>query len=319
VNAEHAARFAAIALACLGREFPFQPGHVMAHAADFDRPRALHPAFHGCYDWHSAVHAHWLLVRVLRRFPGAEAAPAIRAALARTLTEENLAAEARYLEAHPGFERPYGWAWLLKLAQELRELAEPRARRWSAALAPLAQVVERLYLEWLPRQTYPIRSGVHTNTAFALMLALDYARAAGRAELGAMLMARATDYFGRDEDYPAGWEPGGNDFLSPCLVEAELMRRVAPDFPEWVKRFLPAAPRSLLEPAIVSDRSDGQLAHLDGLNLSRAWCLYGLGLREAAERHLQAGLDHVATGHYEGEHWLASFAALALEAQEAAQ
>jgi hypothetical protein len=176
--------------------------------------------------------------------------------------------------------------------------------------------VERLYGEWLPRQTYAIRAGLHTNTAFALILALDYAHRLGRSEFAALLMRRANDYFGADTGYPAAWEPGGNDFLSPCLVEAELMRRVSPEFPEWLERFLPALPRTLLEPAIVSDRADGQLAHLDGLNLSRAWCLFGLGHRDAAERHLDAGLAHVASGHYEGEHWLASFAALALEARE---
>jgi len=315
VNEEQATRLVAIALASLEREFPFQPGHVMAHAADFARPRQLHPAFHGCYDWHSAVHAHWLLARVLRKFPGSAKAAEVRAALDRTLTAENLAAEARYLEAHQGFERPYGWAWVLKLAEELNRSTEPRARLWSAAVLPLALTVERLYLTWLPRQTYPIRSGVHTNTAFALAIALDYARSTGRAELEAAVRQRARDYFGADKDYPASWEPGGNDFLSQCLVEAELMRRVASDFAAWLAGYLPSVPRTLLEPAAVSDRGDGQLAHLDGLNLSRAWCLYGLGLREAAERHLQAGMAHIESGHYEGEHWLPSFAALALEAR----
>jgi hypothetical protein len=316
VNAEEATRLATIALACLEREFPFQPGHVMAHAADFARPRVLHPAFHGCYDWHSAVHAHWLLVRVLRRFPESEKAREIHAALDRTLTAENLAAESQYLEAHPGFERPYGWAWVLKLAYELTRCTEPRARAWRAAIAPLTLSVERLYLGWLPRQTYPIRSGVHSNTAFALALALDYARSGGRVELEATVMQHARGYFAADKDCPASWEPSGNDFLSPCLVEAELMRRVLPDFAAWLAQFLPTSPRTLLEPVAVSDRADGQLAHLDGLNLSRAWCLYGIGLREAAERHLEAGLAHVASGHFEGEHWLASFAALALEARQ---
>ncbi|HEX2566267.1 MAG TPA: DUF2891 domain-containing protein [Burkholderiales bacterium] len=316
MNVAQAERFAGMALACLEREFPFQPAHVMAHAADWARPGALHPAFHGCYDWHSAVHAHWLLARMLRRFPQIGAGAAIRARLDRTLTRDNLLAEARYLEAHPGFERPYGWAWVLQLARELDELHE---ERWSAAIAPLAETVERLYLAWLPRQTYPIRSGVHTNTAFALTLGLDYADRMGRAELSDLLRRRAIDYFAGDSDYPAAWEPGGNDFLSPCLVEAELMRRVVPDFGAWLEQFLPAPPRSLLEPAAVSDRTDGQLAHLDGLNLSRAWCFYGLGMREAAERHLQAGLAHVQSGSYEGEHWLASFAVLALDAQEAAR
>lgn len=312
MNEGEAEQLAGIALAALGHEFPFQPGHVMRDAGDWARPGVLHPAFHGCYDWHSAVHAQWLLARVLRRFPDGKHAPAIQALLERRLSAENLAAELRYFDAYPAFERPYGWAWLLKLAQEL--LGWSRAEPWSAALAPLAARIEQLFAAWLPRQTYPIRAGTHANTAFALGLALDYAAAAGRGEFRALLAGRASAYFAGDTDAPAAWEPGGNDFLSPCLVEADLMRRVLPDFGAWFARFLPAIPQALLEPAAVSDRGDGQLVHLDGLNLSRAWCFYGLGLREPAARHLQAGLRHVASGHYAGEHWLATFAACALEA-----
>ncbi len=297
-----ATRLAALALAALAREFPFQPGHVMRHETDWARPSVLHPAFHGCFDWHSAVHAHWLLARVLKRFPHSAHAPAIRALLDHRLSPGNIAAELRYFEAHPAFERPYGWAWLLALAQERAELA------------PLARKIEDLYLDWLPRQTYPIRAGTHVNTAFALTLALDYARTRSKSELEKMLVERARDYFESDADYPAAWEPGGNDFLSPCLVQAALMRRVLPDFERWFARFLPKLAGTLLEPARVSDRSDGQLAHLDGLNLSRAWCFFELGLREPAKRHLQAGLEGLESGHYEGEHWLATFAACALEA-----
>jgi hypothetical protein len=301
-------RFARLALACVTREFPYNPGHVMRGARDVRRPRALHPAFYGCYDWHSAVHGHWLLAHLLRRFPALPQAAAIRRVLDENLSKRNLMAEARYLEAHSGFERPYGWAWVLKLAQE----AEP----WRAALAPLAAVVEERYLEWLPKQTYPVRSGTHTNTAFGLALGLDYARFFRRKKLEKLIVEKSMRYYGGDRNYPAAWEPGGNDFFSPCLIEADLMRRILPDFQKWFARYLPEIPASLLTPAKVTDRSDGQLAHLDGLNLSRAWCLYSISknkvLLKSAGRHLRAGLAHVASGSYAGEHWLASFAAYAL-------
>lgn len=321
-DAEIARRLAALALGYVQREFPYQPAHVIRNAEDLHRPRALHPAFYGCFDWHSAVHGHWLLAHVLRRFPQLSEAAAIRAVLAAHLSPANIEGEARYLEDNRQFERPYGWAWLLKLAQALLEWNDPQARRWSTHLQPLARTIEKLYEQWLPRQTYPIRSGVHTNTAFGIAFALDYARAAQRSRFEAILVQRSKDYFARDRDYPAAWEPGGNDFLSPCLAEADLMRRVLPakNFRRWFDAFLPAIPRSLLEPAQVSDRSDGQLVHLDGLNLSRAWCYSALAaampdnrtLKAAAQAHLEAGLAHVTSGHYEGEHWLATFAAYAL-------
>jgi hypothetical protein len=312
MNQEHVARFAELALACVEREFPNQPGHVMRAAGDVARPRELHPAFYGCYDWHSSVHGHWLLAHLLRRHPSLPQASAIRRILDQHLTAENLRVEADYLGRNPDFERPYGWAWLLKLAEE----AEP----WRPALRPLTEVVEARYLEWLPKQTYPIRSGTHTNTAFGLAFALDYARAFDRRELAQLVVERSLAFYGQDRDYPAAWEPGGNDFFSPCLIEADLMRRVLPDFPRWFAAFLPGIPPALLEPALVSDRADGQLAHLDGLNLSRAWCYFSLSrslqndslLLKAANRHLEAGLAHVASGSYAGEHWLATFAAYAL-------
>ena len=287
-----AERFAALALAGIEREFPYSPGHVMRHAADLRRPRALHPAFYGCYDWHSSVHGHWLLAHLLRRFPDLPRARAMRGVLARHLTVRNLKVEARYLEEHPGFERPYGWAWLLKLADELRGTPE------GDHLTPLVKVVERRYLEWLPKQTYPIRTGTHTNTAFGLAFALDHARAAANSRLEKAIVAKSLEYYGSDRDYPAGWEPGGNDFFSPCLVEADLMRRVVPDFSAWFKRYLPRLPASLRAPAKVSDRGDGQLAHLDGLNLSRAWCFYNLGMRKLGDLHLRAGMKGVASGRY---------------------
>lgn len=312
MNAGHAARFAALALACVEREFPNQPGHVMRSAGELTTPRLLHPAFYGCYDWHSSVHGHWLLAYLLRRHPSLAQAGAMRKILDAHLSAENLRVEADYLKHNPSFERPYGWAWVLKLAEE----AEP----WRAALRPLADAVEARYLEWLPKQTYPIRSGTHTNTAFGLAFALDYARAFERRDLSDVVVEKSLAFYGQDRDYPAQWEPGGNDFFSPGLIEADLMRRVLPDFPRWFAAFLPEIPRALLEPAAVSDRNDGQLAHLDGLNLSRAWCYFSLArafednssFLKAANRHLEAGLAHVASGNYAGEHWLATFAAYAL-------
>jgi hypothetical protein len=324
LDAARAGQFAALALACVQREFPCQPAHVLGDAADLHRPRALHPAFYGCYDWHSAVHGHWLLAHVLRGFPALPEAGSIRKILNFHFSPENLQVEADYLKKHPGFERPYGWAWLLKLAHELSGWQDADAQRWLAHLQPLAEVIEARYLAWLPKQTYPIRSGVHTNTAFGLGFALDYARFSKKIKLENLIVERSTDYYGKDLNYPAAWEPGGNDFLSPCLVEADLMRRVhqrsTRDFSRWFNKFLGKIPKTLLSPAVVSDRDDGQLAHLDGLNLSRAWCFYNLAsalsekrlLVKAAERHLDAALPNVTSGSYAGEHWLATFAAYAL-------
>jgi hypothetical protein len=317
-----ASRFAGLALACVEREFPYQPAHAIRSPADVHRPRALHPAFYGCYDWHSAVHGHWLLAHLLRRAPALPEAVAIRKVLNAHLQPKHLKQEAAYLEEHPHFERPYGWSWLLKLDQELAGWKDAEATRWREALAPLAAVIEELYLDWLPRQTYPIRAGTHANTAFGLAFALDWAQARKRRDLETALREKSLAFYGGDRDYPASWEPGGNDFLSPALAEADLMRRVAPDFPAWFAAFLPRLPDSLREPATVSDRNDGQLAHLDGLNLSRAWCYFNLSrvvrneeLVALGRKHLEAGLEHLASGSYAGEHWLASFAAYALSAR----
>lgn len=329
---ELASRLARIALDGIVREYPNSPAHVLADAADARRPRELHPAFYGCFDWHSAVHGHWLLARLLRLLPALPEAAAIRAALGAHLTAANLRAEAAYF-AEPGrrgFERPYGWAWLLKLAEELMGWDDPDGRRWSAAVAPLAGQIAGLYLEFLPRLTYPVRSGAHGSTAFGLAFALDYAAAAGHGPLRELVVARSLDYFGADRGAPAAWEPGGGDFLSPCLAEADLMRRVLPagQFPQWLAAFLPelaaGGPPQLLTPAVVSDRSDGQIVHLDGLNLSRAWHMWGVAgalppgdprraaLHEAAGRHARAGLAGVGSGDYMGDHWLGSFALLML-------
>ena len=322
---DQANQFAKLARACIGRELPSSIQHVIHGPSDVRRPRELHPAFYGCLDWHSAVHGHWMLVRLLRTVPGLADAAQIRAALDANLTADNIAAEVAYFAgAHrQSFERTYGWAWLLQLAAELHGWDDADARRWSAHLAPLTEAIVQRYLAFLPKQTYPIRTGVHANTAFGLALALDYARATGHATLAALLVERAKAYYAADRDAPAAWEPGGEDFLSPALIEADLMRRVLPpsDFATWLHGFLPRGlPPSLDQPAIVSDRSDGKLAHLDGLNLSRAWCLRAVGntlpvhdplraaFTAAADTHAAAGLAHVATGDYMGEHWLASFA-----------
>lgn len=303
-------RFGRVALACVHREHPHKLDHVVRDAGDLRTPRELHPAFFGAYDWHSAVHAHWTIARVHRAHPS----PELAAALDVTLTPANLAVEAAYLAAHPTFERMYGWAWLLELARELR------GTRWAGALAPAVDVVVGHLHSFLPKQRHPIRTGTHANTAFALGLALDHARAASDHALEALIVERALAYYAADADAPLGWEPGGDDFLSPILVEADLMRRLAPDFPAWLDRFTPTLSPGLSAPVQTTDRSDGKLAHLDGLNLSRAWCFASLAsafsdgdrrraaFAQAHAQHAQAGLAAVGTGEYMGDHWLATFA-----------
>jgi hypothetical protein len=322
-------RFAAIALGHVEREYPNKLDHVLASGEDALGPRALHPIFYGSFDWHSCVHGYWLLARILRRFPAGAEAGRIVALFDRQLTPAHVAGELAYLHRpeSAGFERPYGWAWLLKLQAELTALGE---RRWAAAVARLAEAFSDRFVAFLPKATYPVRAGTHGNTAFALRLAHDYARAAGDEALGELIGAKAVQWYGRDEDCAAS-EPSGDDFLSPALMEAELMRAVLPAgaFADWLDRFLPmladGVPEALFEPAVVSDPADGKIAHLDGLNLSRAWCFRSLAaalasadprrpvLQAAADRHLDASLPAVS-GHYMGEHWLASFALLALEA-----
>lgn len=331
-----AARFADLALGCISREYPNHPGHVLNDGRDVKSPRALHPAFYGCFDWHSAVHGHWMLVRLLQQFPELPQATAVRAALNENLSEANLLAETAYL-AQPNrqsFERPYGWAWLLKLAEALHGRSDPDEAAWSRHLQPLVAVIIDRYHSFLPRQTYPIRVGTHPNTAFGLAFALDYARATTDQALESLLVERSLSYFGQDRDYPAAWEPNGNDFFSPSLIEADLMGRVLPaaEFAAWFARFLPGIargePASLLNPVTVSDRSDPQIVHLDGLHLSRAWCMRRIAaalpaadparqvLAAAAVRHAREGLAHVTSGDYMGEHWLASFAVYLLSLPE---
>jgi hypothetical protein len=318
-----AERFAAIALSHVTREFPNKLDHVLSAPADARTPRELHPVFYGSFDWHSCVHSYWMLARLRRLFPSMSASADIAALFDDAFTGEKIAGELAYL-ARPlsgGFERPYGWAWLLMLAGELRGCD------WGEALKPLEHEFVSRFKAYLPKLTYPVRAGTHNNTAFALILVADYAR--GDAAFWNLLGDRARAWFGRDRGAVA-WEPSGEDFLSPTLTEAACMRALLPaeEFAQWFAAFLPqlggGEPQALFEPAIVSDRSDGKLAHLDGLNLSRAWCMRLLAdvgepresvLRQAAERHLQAALPHVS-GDYMGEHWLATYAVLALGAKD---
>ncbi|HEX8228158.1 MAG TPA: DUF2891 domain-containing protein [Chloroflexia bacterium] len=332
LNLEEASRFADLALKGIGREYPNKLDHVINDEADVRTPRQLHPAFYGCFDWHSSVHGHWMLVRLLRLHPKLPRAAEIRAALTTNLSEQNILAERAYLEQpnRRSFERTYGWAWLLKLAEELYSWAEEDndagAGQLYKDLQPLSDAFVARYLDFLPRQVYPVRTGTHPNTAFGLLFALDYARTLNHRELESLVVERSLAYFSGDTNYPASWEPGGSDFISPALVEADLMRRVLPggEFREWLGRFLPdiasAEPESLFQPALVTDRTDPQIVHLDGLNLSRAWCMHGIAsalspgdprhgiLGEAGDRHAKASLPHIASGDYMGEHWLASFA-----------
>jgi hypothetical protein len=323
-----AARFAALALGHVRREYPHKLDHVMDGPEDVLGPRALHPIFFGSFDWHSCVHGYWLLLSLARRFPQAPFAAEVRALADTMLVPHKVAGELAYLDRAytGGFERPYGWAWLLALHGEA---ARHKDAEWGEALEPLAREFAQRFRYFLPRQTYPIRTGTHYSTAFALVLTLDWAEAHDPA-LADLARARAVDYFGADRGCP-GWEPGGDEFLSSALIEALCMRRALPasHFRAWFAGFLPGLaagePASLFAPAFVSDRSDGKIAHLDGFNLSRAWCWRslvpaldaadkGLALR-AADAHLAASLPHVA-GDYMGEHWLASFALLALTAGE---
>lgn len=323
-----ASHFAELALRCVGREYPNKPDHVMNSEKDVLGPKEMHPAFYGCFDWHSSVHGHWMLVRLLRHFPAMPEAPRIRAVIGSNLTAANIKVETDYLGQpnRKSFERTYGWAWLLKLVQELSDWNDPQGRQWAENLRPLTKAIVARYTDFLPRQTYPIRTGVHPNTAFGIAFALDYARSVHDRKLEKMLIERAIAYYGDDRDAPESWEPGGEDFFSPALMEADLMRRVLTKsrFDRWFRRFMPGlvagTSTNLLKPAVVSDRTDPKIVHLDGLNLSRAWCMIGIAetlpqgdatrarLMKSAELHSSASLVHIASGNYEGEHWLASFA-----------
>ena len=323
-----AERFAELALACVGKEYPNKISHVLNSDADVATPRDLTPAFYGCYDWHSSVHGHWLLVRLIRKFPEGSFAASARTALRKDLSSENLKKEAQYLqgEGRASFERPYGLAWLLQLVAELREWDDPDAKEMLANLQPLENAALDRLQTWLPKLSHPVRIGEHAQTAFAFGLMLDYAREAGNEKFSKLIEERARKYYLGDKGCPLSYEPSGEDFLSPCLAEADLMRRVLSprEFASWLKKFLPGIPGTgkteWLPVAVSPDPSDPKLAHLDGLNLSRAWMIQGIisglpagdarraALATAAEAHRRAGLAAVTGAHYEGGHWLGSFA-----------
>ncbi|MDY6820958.1 MAG: DUF2891 domain-containing protein [Deferribacterota bacterium] len=319
---------ALLPLNCIQQEYPNKPNHVINGLKDVKTPKQIHPSFYGCYDWHSSVHSHWLLVYILKNFPQLKIADNIIDRLNENLTTNNILKEIEYIndENRKSFERPYGWAWLLKLYEELYTWQNDYAIKWREAIEPLAKLVASKYKEYFPKQTYPIRTGTHSNTAFGLTFAYDYAITIGDNKLENIVAERAKKYFLDDTNYPAELEPNGNDFLSPCLTEADLMRRILTktEFSNWFHKFLPNIadnkPESLLNPAVITDRSDPQIVHLDGLNLSRAWCMYGIAktldkddpsrkiLLESAEKHAKSALANVTSGFYEGEHWLATFA-----------
>jgi Protein of unknown function (DUF2891) len=316
-----AARFFRLALDCVHKEYPNKIAHSMNSDADLRPPRELTPAFYGCYDWHSSIHGHWLLVRLARLFPQDPLAAEARRAVSQSLTAAHIAQEVKYLnaEGRSAFERAYGLSWLLQLAAELREWDDPDARKWAAALRPLEEAVTMRIGSWLPKLEFPIRTGEHNNTAFAIGLMLDYARITRNDSFGKLVDSRARTFYLKDRNCPLSYEPSGEDFLSPCLAEADVVRRILPpaEFARWLTAFLPNVD---LSPVHVADMSDGKLYHLAGLNLSRAWMLEGIVSRlpagdsranafiALAGKSRSAGLESIHSEYYEGGHWLGSFA-----------
>lgn len=309
--------FVELAGAGLDREYPNKPGTVLTSAADLAPPSEITPTFFGHFDWHSSVHGHWTLVRLLRLFPSAVWAEPVREALDRKLTAANLLIEAANLRRNPSFERMYGWAWALRLGLELRSTGGDHADRWATAFEPVEAVIVHNALTYLPKLDWPIRCGFHPESSFALSQMLDWARAAHEPRLEELAIAKATSFYGSDVDYPVHYEPSGNDFFSAGLNEADLLRRVLPadEYREWFDGFFPNGLGNLAEPVRASDLGDGHLVHLVGLNLSRAWTLRGINsvlgrpeLAAIAERHETAGLRDAISGSYEGDHWLGTFA-----------
>lgn len=313
-------------LACLQVEFPNKLNQSLEDATQIGTPKELHPAFYGCYDWHSSVHGHWSLVSLVKQYPSLNEAASIREKLSTTLTAENIKAEVAYfkMKGNSSYERTYGWAWILKLAEEIHSWNDPLARDLENNLQPLTDLIVQSYLAFLPKLNYPIRVGEHTNTAFGLSLALDYAKTMKNEALINGIKACAIRFYADDKNCPIDWEPSGFDFLSPCLEEANLMRKIynPTEFKIWFETFLPELTNTeyTLEPGKVSDRTDGKLVHLDGLNFSRAWCLYGIAnalpeyshLKNIANEHLAYSLPNLVDENYSGTHWLGSFALYAL-------
>jgi hypothetical protein len=325
---EEANKLAQLPLDCINVEYPNKLNQTLAGADEIGEPRELHPAFYGCFDWHSSVHGHWTLVSLLKQFPELKKADEIREKLKASLSEENIRAEVNYFsnEQESSFERTYGWAWVLKLAQELETWEDPLGQELSENLRPLTNLMVEKFKEFLPKLNYPIRVGEHTNTAFALVLARDYALATNKEDLRMLIDKRSRDYYLNDDDCPVEWEPSGFDFLSPCFSEINIMRRVLAKnaFRLWMEDFMPQLANKdfSLEVAEVTDRTDGKLVHLDGLNFSRAWVLYGLAnqypnqyghLRSLADEHVAHSFPNLVGDSYEGGHWLGSFALYAIQ------
>lgn len=326
LDLDEAGRLASLPMACIDQPLPYKSGHVLADSQDLKMPGIHHPAFYGCFDWHSAVHGHWSLVYLLKEFPEMDSAGNIRKKLSQNLTADKLAVELDYFQKNKyntSFERTYGWAWLLKLQEELLSWDDADAQVWAANMKGLAQYISQAYIDYLPKLVYPIRVGEHSNTAFGLSLAYDYAMATSDTSLVHIIEKSARRFYLNDKACPIDWEPSGYDFLSPCLQELDIMRKVLDDkeFISWQQSFMPdIQSQSLsLEPAEVSDRSDGKLVHLDGLNFSRAWCLYSVDsdyLNEIADKHMAFSLENIIDGDYAGQHWLASFALYAYKCKK---
>ena len=318
---------AELPLACLQTEYPNKLGQTLNTKDDISEPHGLHPAFYGCFDWHSAVHGHWSLVKLLKIFPHLEKADLIRSKLLENISEKNIMEEVRYFQKtyNKSYERTYGWAWLLKLAEELHTWDDPLARNLEKNLQPLTDSIVQMYLAFLPKLRYPIRVGEHTNTAFGLAFAWDYATTTNHETLKIAIESKAKEFYLNDINCPLTWEPGGYDFLSPCFEEIDLMRRILSidDFDKWVSNFVPQLKEDHFEIEVgeVSDRTDGKLVHLDGLNFSRAWVMYGLAdqypeykhLNNVANDHILYSLPNLVNDSYEGGHWLGSFAIYALD------
>ena len=324
LDLDQANRLAQLPLDCISNPLPYKAGHTISKESDLDMPQVHHPAFYGCFDWHSAVHGHWSLVYLMKLFPHLDKTDEARRKLGENLTKENIEKEIAYFSMNrytQSFERTYGWAWLLKLQEELYSWDDPDAKLWYENLQPLAAYISEAYIEYLPKLVYPIRVGEHSNTAFGLSFSYDYARTVGDKDLQTSIEENALRFYQNDAGCPMSWEPSGYDFLSPCLQEMDIMRKVLSDekFEAWLSNFLPdlKAQKMTLDPGKIIDRSDGKLVHLDGLNFSRAWCLYSLrGNQNAsnlADKHLAFSLDQIADGDYAGQHWLASFALYAFQ------
>ncbi|PIA77697.1 hypothetical protein BFR04_09685 [Gaetbulibacter sp. 4G1] len=326
LNLKGANTLAQLPLHCINTEYPNKLSQTLGGDEDLKSPSALHPAFYGCFDWHSSVHGHWSLVSLLKQFPNVDNSEDIKQRLLKNISKENIEAEVQYFygKHNKSYERTYGWAWLLKLAEELYTWDDATARTLETNLQPLTDLIVGKYIEFLPKLNYPIRVGEHPNTAFGLSFAWDYANTVNNVVLKSMIEQRAKDFYMKDNGCPITWEPGGFDFLSPCLEEAALMKRVLPieEFKIWLNVFLPQLKDEnfKLETGVVSDRSDGKLVHLDGVNFSRAWSLNKIAedlpeykhLKNIANHHINYSLPSIVGDSYEGGHWLGSFAIYAL-------